>query len=117
MLLTNTLLTLLMTFDLLLKHPKYNFHHFLPQININLFLFNPTDEADVKQSLVQIVFQLNFSSYQLMTLTAKLRPKDILRTSPKNILTSPGRPHMVLYVTPRDTSLAGRPWDILKASI
>ena len=31
--------------------------------------------------------------------------------------TSLGRPHMVLYVTPRDVSSAGRPWDVLRMSI
>ena len=43
--------------------------------------------------------------------------EDALRTYPKNVLTSIGRPHMVLYVTPRDASAAGRPWDILRTSI
>ena len=41
----------------------------------------------------------------------------IIGTSLKNILTSSGRPHMVLYVTPMDASVAGRPWDVLNRSV
>ena len=52
-----------------------------------------------------------------VTYSAKLRPADILRRSPKNVLMSSGRPHMVQYVTPKDASLAGRPWDVLRTSI
>ena len=48
--------------------------------------------------------------------SAKIRRKDTLRTSPKIVRTSSGRPHMVLYVTPRDASLTGRPWDVLRTS-
>ena len=48
--------------------------------------------------------------------SAKLHPEDDLKTSP-NVLTSSGRPHMVLYVMPRDASAAGRTWDVLSTSI
>ena len=36
---------------------------------------------------------------------------------PENVLTSSERPHMVLYVTPRESSAAGPPWDVLRTSI
>ena len=36
--------------------------------------------------------------------SVKLRPEDVLRTSPKNVLTFSGRPDMILYVAPRDAS-------------
>ena len=55
-----------------IRYSKNNFHGFLPPININSFFLKPTDEIDVKniilslnpsKLLVQIVFQLKFSSY------------------------------------------------------
>ena len=49
--------------------------------------------------------------------SANLRPNDVQKTSPKNILTSSERPHMVLFVTPWDASAAGRPWDVPRTSI
>ena len=58
-------------------------------------------------------------SYNLRKVTthsAKLRPEKVLRTFPKNVLMSAERPHMVLYVTPGDTSATGRPWDVLRTS-
>ena len=50
---------------------------------------------------------------QLANVTSLGRPRDV----PKNVLTSSGGPHMVHYVTSRDASAAGRPWDVLKTSI
>ena len=43
--------------------------------------------------------------------------RNVLWNSPKTVLTSSGRPHMVLYVTPTNLSAAGCPWDVLKTSI
>ena len=53
----------------------------------------------------------------VLTHSANLRPNDVQKTSPKNILTSSERPHMVLFVTPWDASVAGRPWDVPRTSI
>ena len=36
---------------------------------------------------------------------------------PKNVVTSPGRPHMVLYIMLRDASAAERPWEVLRTSL
>ena len=42
--------------------------------------------------------------------TSQGRPEDV----PKNVLRSSGRPYIVLYVTPKDISAAGRPWDVIR---
>ena len=38
----------------------------------------------------------------------------LLRTSPEDVLTSSGRPHLVSYVTPREAFAAVCPWDVLR---
>ena len=38
----------------------------------------------------------------------------VLRTSPEDVLTSSGRPHLVSYVTPREAFAAVCPWDVLR---
>ena len=49
--------------------------------------------------------------------SAKLHPEDVLGSSPKNLLMSSRRLHIIIYVTPRDASLSVRPWDVLRTSI
>ena len=52
-----------------IRYSKNNFQDFLPPININAFFLNLADKTEVKniiislKLLVQIVFQLKFSSY------------------------------------------------------
>ena len=48
---------------------------------------------------------------------SKIMSRGRPETSPKNLLTSLGLSHVVLYVTPRDTSAAGHPWDALWTSL
>ena len=43
-------------------------------------------------------------------ITSRGRPEDV----PKNVFTSSGQRHTVIYVTPRDTFAAGGPWHVLR---
>ena len=56
-----------------------------------------------------------FSTQPQCCLNFSLRPKYVLKTSSKNVLTSSRSPHMVLYVIQRDASAAVLlPWDVLQ---